>query len=385
LELGGVGALKQQAFFSGLDWGKLELKEIQPPEDFSVDHDEDLRHFHDEFVNMTIPRSVREMSKLDFLPKHCESDNFRGFSFIGESFPLPERTASEQEHYWNNEEDDGQSLSECASSVFDDDLGDFSAPEPVPEKKKRPPRKKKNKQQLVPPLETTNENETNENAATDTKEGSDGKHDAEEKAEKDKKNLQSSDGEPDVVPNKQTANPFAGKESLNPNAKSWSLNPTKPAPQASVMKPTTAPQPTQVLPKPVATPSYTPKPGTWASLAVGKAKPINIRAAAQSTLAKPISSSAPINNRPTKATMVSPQTPSKSLARAIPLSPDWRTHAVSGRRQVQSPKSTTKQNLIPPPPISQPVQHSWPSLGDFPPPPGAKPKEEKKSMGAWGR
>ena len=43
---------------------------------------------------MTIPRSVREMSKLDFLPKHCESDNFRGFSFIGESFPLPERTVS---------------------------------------------------------------------------------------------------------------------------------------------------------------------------------------------------------------------------------------------------------------------------------------------------
>lgn len=37
-----------QPFFSGLDWGKLELKEIQPPEDFSVENDEDLRHFHDE-------------------------------------------------------------------------------------------------------------------------------------------------------------------------------------------------------------------------------------------------------------------------------------------------------------------------------------------------
>lgn len=48
LEVGGVGALKQQTFFAGLDWGKLELKEINPPEDFSVDHDEDLRHFHDE-------------------------------------------------------------------------------------------------------------------------------------------------------------------------------------------------------------------------------------------------------------------------------------------------------------------------------------------------
>ena len=48
LEVGGVGALKQQTFFAGLDWGKLELKEIDPPEDFSVDNDEDLRHFHDE-------------------------------------------------------------------------------------------------------------------------------------------------------------------------------------------------------------------------------------------------------------------------------------------------------------------------------------------------
>lgn len=94
LVLGGVGALKQQPFFAGLDWGKLELKEIEPPEDFSVDNDEDLRHFHDEFVNMNLPRSVKEMSGLDFLPKHCESENFRGFSFIGDSFALPERSVS---------------------------------------------------------------------------------------------------------------------------------------------------------------------------------------------------------------------------------------------------------------------------------------------------
>ena len=47
-EVGGVGALKKEPFFVGLDWGKLELKEIEPPEDFSVSNDEDLRHFHDE-------------------------------------------------------------------------------------------------------------------------------------------------------------------------------------------------------------------------------------------------------------------------------------------------------------------------------------------------
>lgn len=46
------------------------------------------------FVNMALPRSVKELSKLDFLPRHCESDHFRGFSFIGNSFPLPERSVS---------------------------------------------------------------------------------------------------------------------------------------------------------------------------------------------------------------------------------------------------------------------------------------------------
>eukprot|EP00584_Thalassiosira_punctigera_P009223 CAMPEP_0172533474 /NCGR_PEP_ID=MMETSP1067-20121228/6165_1 /TAXON_ID=265564 ORGANISM="Thalassiosira punctigera, Strain Tpunct2005C2" /NCGR_SAMPLE_ID=MMETSP1067 /ASSEMBLY_ACC=CAM_ASM_000444 /LENGTH=762 /DNA_ID=CAMNT_0013318121 /DNA_START=225 /DNA_END=2510 /DNA_ORIENTATION=+ len=411
LELGGVGALKQQAFFSGLNWGKLELKEIEPPEDFSVDHDADLKHFHEEFVNMTLPRSVKEMSKLDFLPKRCASNNFRGFSFIGEDFPLPDRTASEQDHYWNNVDEDGQSLSECASSVFDDDLGDFFTPEPVPEKKKRPPRKKKKKQQQVP-LETTDENETNENAVTGKGKKSDGKQELAVKTQEEKESAQPlNGGEPDVVHHdpKQPANPI-GKESkvvqkikppqaiagnaptksLNPNAHVWSITPaTKPAPQASLTKPVTTPQIAHIKRKPVATPSYKPKPGTWASLAVGKAKSNNIQPAApRPTPSKHSFSSAPIQNGPTKTTvaipLVSPKTPSKSPVRYGQPSPDWRSHAISPRR------SATKQNLVPPLPLSQPPQNAWPSLGDFPPPPGAKPNEQKakpkgqkQSMGAW--
>ena len=46
------------------------------------------------FVNMALPRSVKELSKLDYLPRHCRSDKFRGFSFIGNSFPLPDRSVS---------------------------------------------------------------------------------------------------------------------------------------------------------------------------------------------------------------------------------------------------------------------------------------------------
>lgn len=54
----------------------------------------DIVLLHFRFTKMTLPRSVREMSKLDFLPRHCKSDHFRGFSFIGDSFPLPERSVS---------------------------------------------------------------------------------------------------------------------------------------------------------------------------------------------------------------------------------------------------------------------------------------------------
>eukprot|EP00978_Attheya_sp_CCMP212_P043449 scaffold284285_cov41-Attheya_sp.AAC.1 len=51
-QVGGVAELKQIDFFAGLDWGKLELKEIDPPVSLDVDHDEDLRHFHDEYVRI---------------------------------------------------------------------------------------------------------------------------------------------------------------------------------------------------------------------------------------------------------------------------------------------------------------------------------------------
>ncbi|KAL9179340.1 hypothetical protein ACHAXT_008630 [Thalassiosira profunda] len=403
-EIGGVGALKQQPFFSGLDWGKLELKGIDPPEDFSVDNDEDLRHFHDEFVKMTLPRSVKEMSKLDFLPRHCESDNFRGFSFIGDNFPLPERTASEQEHYWNNVDDDGASLSECASSVFDDDLGEDPAPAPVvPEKKKRPPRKKKKKkQQLVPPLETTDEvTETNsDKVAADATESCGDKQMAKGSGENDENVQHPNGGGPDVAEDtKQTPQPMDTNQSpamqgepsevsaatlpakaLNPNAKAWNVvPPTKPAPQARATNALPVPQSTQPPPMPVAATSYAPKPGSWASMAV-KATPNSASASA-----------ARINGQRTKATVgsvSSPPIPPKSPVRTT--QPDWTKHPASPRRKALSPNAMGKQNLIVPPPLANSSGQAWPSLGDFPPPPGNKPKggntkPAAKPPGAWGR
>eukprot|EP00574_Skeletonema_japonicum_P012463 CAMPEP_0201723032 /NCGR_PEP_ID=MMETSP0593-20130828/7207_1 /ASSEMBLY_ACC=CAM_ASM_000672 /TAXON_ID=267983 /ORGANISM="Skeletonema japonicum, Strain CCMP2506" /LENGTH=746 /DNA_ID=CAMNT_0048214067 /DNA_START=12 /DNA_END=2252 /DNA_ORIENTATION=+ len=395
LEVGGVGALKQQTFFAGLDWGKLELKEIDPPEDFSVDNDEDLRHFHDEFVNMTLPRSVREMSKLDFLPRHCESENFRGFSFIGDNFPIPERKKSEEEHYWNNVDDDGQSLSECASSVFDDDMNEVAPPEPEPAKKKRPPRKKKKKKQTVP-LETTNEgSEKGETASQTGAELSNEKPgvvesnpinklpspdtlDTHKCADiKRKEDIQPLESNKSTVTEPKppqarlaaaTISPklatSAAPKSLNPSAKSWQVPKTQ-APSLSQVAPSLQSSSTP-------TPVYTPKPGTWASLAV-KGKPSqnhNRATVTQQAVTAPVTSM----NRNLEH-QASPKKPST----------DWRTHVVSPRQQKLS--TTTNTKVVPPPPLA-PGQSAWPSLGDFPPPPGAKaaPKQQQpKRVGAWGK
>ena len=157
-EVGGIAGLKQQPFFDGLDWVKLERKEIEPPERFEVENDEDLKHFHDEFTKMTIPRSVKEMNKATFKPRHIESDMFKGFSFVHDDFALPDRGENEEEDYWNAPDSDAYSASECASSAFGDDIGEqANAEPPQPAKKKRPPRKKKKKKAAEDAASVTSE------------------------------------------------------------------------------------------------------------------------------------------------------------------------------------------------------------------------------------
>ena len=140
-EVGGVAAIKNLPFFGNIEWEKLDKKEIEPPENLSVENDLDLKHFHNDFVNMALPRSVIEMSREGYTPRRVESDNFRGFSFIQPEFALPERDEKQVEQYWNLAEEDGESASEIASSK----CGDEGNPPLVAEKKKRPPRKRKKK------------------------------------------------------------------------------------------------------------------------------------------------------------------------------------------------------------------------------------------------
>jgi len=144
-EVGGVTALKNMAFFAQLDWKKLELKEVEPPASATVVDDHDLKHFHDEFIGMALPRSVVEMSKEDFLPRRINSDAFRGFSFIQADFDVPERDQGELQAYWDSMEEDGASISDCASSKLGTEDNE-TPPEPV--KKKRPPRKRKKKKRV---------------------------------------------------------------------------------------------------------------------------------------------------------------------------------------------------------------------------------------------
>jgi ribosomal protein S6 kinase beta len=144
--VGGIAGLKQQEFFAALDWDKLEKKEIDPPDSMPVDNDEDLRHFHDEFKQMPLPRSVKEMGDKDFLPCRVKSDTFRGFSFIHDDFMLPERPEEEDDYYWNTHGEDCESLSEIASSKGGEEVK--AQAEAGPDKK-RPPRKRNKKNAIA--------------------------------------------------------------------------------------------------------------------------------------------------------------------------------------------------------------------------------------------
>jgi serine/threonine protein kinase len=166
-EVGGVSGLKKAEFFNKIDWDKLEKQELVPPYKLTVDNEQDLSNFHDEFVQMSLPRSVMDISTSSALPRRCDSDAFRGFSFIMEDFQLPDRNADDVEQYWNAQaEEDGESVSEAASSkcgfnvnnnqnynhnnlnrIVDDNAAEAESTDA--DQKKRPPRKRKKKDKVA--------------------------------------------------------------------------------------------------------------------------------------------------------------------------------------------------------------------------------------------
>jgi len=154
--VGGVSHLKSQDFFKDLNFDLLEKKEVDPPCLFDINHDADTKHFHEEFINMNLPRSVKMMSKETAKNMKVKSNTFRGFSFIHEDFQTPHRNSKEQDEYWNSVESDGESASEAASSKFTTEQENMDAAV-TPTPKKRPPRKKKKKNATQPASNQTTE------------------------------------------------------------------------------------------------------------------------------------------------------------------------------------------------------------------------------------
>lgn len=317
-------------------------------------------------------------------------------------------------HYWNNPDADGQSLSDCASDIFDDDMKDIPAPEPTPEKKKRPPRKKKKKQTV--PMETANEEDEKEDTCV-----TDGRENSEAVAETQQPDaslpgdkicqIDDQSGAPACIddtkdePKLPQASPAAAQSStktsssFNPNARAWNVVSAKTpvaaptlaattvtaprtpwATQTNVTKqqsmPTRSAKPQLNEPKHVVVDTYKPKPGTWASLAVKND-------------ASPGLAINPALNRPRAAAQSAYAKPPPQIKQST-ASPDWRNHVVSPHRspytKVGGQVAVQNINSLPPPPVSQPQQQAWPSLDEFGPPLSAKKDIPKKAKpaGVWG-
>lgn len=328
---------------------------------------------------------------------------------------------SEEMHYWNNPDGDGQSLSDCASDIFDDDMKEVPA-EPTPEKKKRPPRKKKKKQTV--PMETAKEEDENEESAVadadDKTQSKDEKQPPEIVASDDNcfpteqntaaaakgvtENVPDSPKLPQARPSTTTASSTIGETakdtSLNPNAKAWTdvsakhvntntssaprtpwalqTNVTKQQMGANIVAATVKPNITAT--KPVAMDTYKPKPGTWASMAVKK--DIELNSYANHATRKQNAAVQPATATTTQHT--------KLQIKQSATSADWRNHVVSPRRspyrKAGGQIDMANVNSLPPPPVSHPQQQAWPSLDEFGPPLGAKkvaPKQTKP-IGVWG-
>jgi len=414
-EVGGVAGLKQQPFFAKIDWIKLDRKQLEPPYDLNVDNEDDLRNFHNEFTDMPLPRSVKEMTKEDHKPRRVASDTFRGFSFIQDDFRLPSRDENEIENYWKSIEEDGESDSDLASSKCGNEEEAVLPPEPV--KKKRPPRKRKKKKKQNADLaaaETTSvaSGDTITVASADTMvtpTPSDTEGDAPQPSTKEteqptnvasgpvKENAASS------VP--QTSNPL-------PDAKVQSV-PKAPPPRvevwqsvgnASGTKPKAPPKP--AAPSADAWQSVGPASGTKNRNRVAGYSPTttkpktlqhnnfpNNRPVGRTPLVPPATRTAPApgswaarlhnqSSNQARAPAAPPQNaagntagPANSTARGygnnsrsqVPPSPssDWRTHASPRiRRAIQRGGSNNQQRG---------TANAWPSLDDFPAAPNLKP------------
>ena len=393
-EVGGVTGLKQMEFFKTIDWEKLERKEVDPPDTMPVDNDEDLRHFHDEFTKMPLPRSVTEMSMENSQPRRCDADAFRGFSFVQQDWEMPTRQSDEVERYWTQIEEDGESVSECASSKLD--LNEVPQEPVIPEKKKRPPRKRKKKNKEAATLSPVPSDSGKPVAVPETSTAID---------EKEQNKTVPIDSMP-ATPAQETSDaklPVALQNGVKNEA------PAAPTPQE--IAPQDPPKPKQPPPKP--------KTEVWQSVAPSAAKkkdssrttsrqtpvrtPVSTRSdgpalgagpmtvnsqsvGRESTPRKQGSAQTQPGYRPAPGswaakTTTSPSNLTRQTASRAQTSPahgaqqNWRTAAQPSSQPPAVPVSPSgdwrkhrmvNHTQLPPPPVDTEEKTTWPSLGDFP-------------------
>jgi serine/threonine protein kinase len=321
-EVGGVAGLKSVDFFQGINWDLLANREITPPALPSIQNENDLNNFHEEFTNMTLPRSVLEMSREKFCPRRVESNTFRGFSFIHDSFSLPERCKVEVDEYWKTAEEDGESVSDCASSKFD---GDMPALDDELDKKKRPPRKRKKKKD-----NTATANGTAIPSTAETPEPSEVGDDT-TNAHDEPKTL--TEFKPVELKAPEVTAPVDAKNSVP-------VVETQSSPSA---KNTTLPKQAYVAPiatsslKSAVSPAVTPSITTVGTQGFASSSSLK-----QNTLA------APVHNTPLMKTTVSKtsQPAPTSLKPGLPATASWAT-ASRGQAKVASPQSRLNPNVTP--------------------------------------
>lgn len=391
-QVGGVAQVKEMQFFEGLDWILLEKKEIDPPMTAHVDNDEDLRHFYDEFTQMTLPRSVKMMTEDNFKPKNCQSEHFKGFSFIQHDFELPERTSEHHDHYWNNPEGDGESLSECASMLEEPGKESVqmkptlqSTPEETPVKKKRPPRKKKKKGQISTPH---NGVATDASVATNQSDSKSKPTDA-SVATNQSDSISMADKSPShVVSTIQTQSEMKEKEKITKKEQidaNTTATVTKKKAQEPVWETVKGKPATQAKPIPQAPMQQKPK---SASLSVN-AKTWTPSASSTPKYTPVVSTSnQTFPGRWAQVGKTDQSTPKRSPAsggsssdwrhhRMNPSSNDWRNHQMPLRPQKPPVRPQRVQ-----PSISD--QQAFPSLGDFPSLGGNKEQQKKITpTGSW--
>eukprot|EP00968_Pinguiococcus_pyrenoidosus_P029070 scaffold8290_cov258-Pinguiococcus_pyrenoidosus.AAC.1 len=125
-EIGGTRALKNHAFFQGLDWDALFAKRVEPPLPLVVASEDDTSYFDEEFTKMDVRRSISKMTDEELARKH--SDNFDRFSFIHRDFtpPPPDRSSALLDPLDDIEEADAavQKDGTCDTTRTEDDPGD---------------------------------------------------------------------------------------------------------------------------------------------------------------------------------------------------------------------------------------------------------------------